>query len=74
MTLKDFIQEYGATKLAKLLVVDDAAVSAWKHLGVLPRPTYMRKIHLLSKGRVSYKTMVETAARAQSRNKKSSKK
>ena len=70
MTLRDWIIETGPKKAAKLLKVEPATISYWKTGRQLPRPKYMVKINQLSKGKVSYKEMIETAARKQARKSK----
>lgn len=59
MTLHDWILKTEPKKVAQLLKVDDATVSYWKTGKALPRPEKMIAIHKLSRGRVSYKSMVE---------------
>jgi DNA-binding transcriptional regulator YdaS (Cro superfamily) len=58
MKLKEFITIYGPKKLALTLRIDDATVSQWKLAKAFPRPKYLREIVKLSKGQVSYESMV----------------
>lgn len=64
MTLKVWIIKTGPKKVAKMLNVDPSTVSSWKTNGTLPRPKVMVKINKLTKGRVSYREMIENAAKA----------
>lgn len=59
MLLRDWIIKTGPTKVAKLLKVRPQTVSQWRLTDALPKPTTMVKIYKLTKGRVSYKNMVE---------------
>lgn len=63
MTLKHWIEKTGPKECAKLLKVDPATVSYWKLGSSLPRPHHMVKIYRLTNGRVTYKEMVERAAK-----------
>ena len=63
MTLQAWISEKGPMNVAHLLKVDSSTVHVWRAGTSLPRPKQMVKIHQLSRGKVSYKTMVETVAR-----------
>lgn len=58
MKLNKWIEKTGPKKVAKLLRVDPASVSNWKLGRSCPRPKKLHKIHVLSKGQVSYKEMV----------------
>lgn len=59
MKLTNFIESYGPKKLAVKLGVDPAAISKWKKKKSFPRPKILKTIYSLSKGRVTYKDMVE---------------
>lgn len=58
MKLKSFITSYGPKKLAQALGVDDATVSQWKMNKAFPRPAHLKGIVKLSKGAVTYESMV----------------
>ena len=64
MTLSNWIESIGPEKLAKNLNVAASTISSWKTLSRAPRVHQMVKIHRLSKGRVTYKSMVESFANA----------
>ena len=59
MTLSDWIEKTGPKKVAQLMNVDPSTVSSWKIGANRIPPIRMYQIHQLSKGKVSYKTMVE---------------
>lgn len=59
MTLRDWIEKTGPKKVATILKVDPSTVSAWKTGTNQIPPIRMYEIHKLSKGKVSYKTMIE---------------
>jgi hypothetical protein len=63
MTLRTWIDQKGPMNVAHLLKVDSSTVQTWKAGTSLPRPKHMIKIHQLSRGRVSYKAMIETVAK-----------
>lgn len=67
MTLKNFINNYGASKLAKTLEVEASTVRQWRRERGLPRPALCVKINQLSKGRVTYRELIETAAKFQTK-------
>lgn len=58
MTLHDWINRTGPKEVAKTLGVDPSTVSQWRTYRACPRPRYMLAIHKLSKGEVSYESMV----------------
>ncbi len=59
MTLRQWIINTGPKEVAKLCNVDPSTVSAWKVGKAFPRPKKLLTIHKISKGRVSYKELVE---------------
>lgn len=63
MTLQAWIDSKGPMNVAHLLKVDSSTVHTWKAGTSLPRPKIMVHIHQLSRGRVTYKSMIETVAR-----------
>jgi DNA-binding transcriptional regulator YdaS (Cro superfamily) len=63
MTLQAWIKETGPKNVAHLLKVDSSTVHFWKAGKTLPRPALMVQIHRLTKGKVSYQTMIEDAAK-----------
>lgn len=63
MTLQAWIDKEGPKNIANLLKVDSSTVQTWKAGSSLPRPKLMMKIHQLSRGKVSYKSMIETVAK-----------
>ncbi len=64
MQLKDWIIETGPKKAARLLGVEPQTVSQWRVGKALPRPENLVAIFKLSKGKVTYKEMIERFARA----------
>lgn len=64
MTLENWIVKRGPKNVARLLKVDPATVSQWKTKDCCPRPRFMVRIHELSKGKVTYKTMIENFVNA----------
>ncbi len=68
MTLSDWIDKTGQKKVARIADVNTSTVSMWKCGRALPRPKSMVAICKASKGRVSYKTMIETFAKNQRAN------
>jgi len=70
MTLQAWIKETGPKNVAHLLKVDSSTVHFWKAGKTLPRPAIMVRIHQLTKGKVSYQTMIESMARKQNQNRK----
>lgn len=67
MTLEKWIIMMGPKKVAKLLNVEQATVSAWRNYKSCPRPKLMKQIKTLTGGRVTYATMVEKYVAAQSK-------
>lgn len=63
MTLSSWIVKTGPKTVARLLKVDPSTISQWKNLNAVPRPETMVKIYKLSRGRVSYKSIVECYTR-----------
>lgn len=59
MTLCDWIEKTGPKKAAQLLNVDPSTVSLWRNGRSNPTAKMMRKIHEVTKGKVTYKGMVE---------------
>lgn len=60
MTLQKWIQSKGGyKKVAKLLGVSPMATYWWLNGTGLPKAQHMRKIVKISKGKVSYKEMIE---------------
>jgi hypothetical protein len=59
MTLHDFIEEFGAAKLAKLLEINPSVVSSWKTYFSCPKPETARKIVKLSGGVCNYVDIYE---------------
>lgn len=63
MTLRSWIEKTGPKKVAQLLKVEPATVSAWKTGTNRVPPIRMYEIHKLSKGKVSYKSMIESSVK-----------
>lgn len=59
MTLSTWIEKTKPKKVAQLLNVDPSTVSQWRNFAAFPRPYHMKQIVSLSKGRVTYKSIVE---------------
>lgn len=64
MTLSSWIVTTGPKNVAKLLKVDAATVSQWKNQNAFPRPKHLVKINKLSKGQVTYRSMIESFVKA----------
>jgi DNA-binding transcriptional regulator YdaS (Cro superfamily) len=62
MTLCDWIKKTGAKKVARLLNVDPSTVSLWRNGRSTPRPKTMQKIIKITKGKVDYRGILESAA------------
>lgn len=60
MTLGDWIIKTGPKKVANLTGMDPSTVSSWRNYETVPRPKTMVLIHKLTKGKVSYRTIIET--------------
>lgn len=58
MQLNDFIKKYGAKKLAEKLNVTSEVIYQWSRGQTFPRPEKLHHLNEVSKGKVSYKTMV----------------
>lgn len=63
MTLKDWARKEEPYKLAKQLGVTPSTIYYWITHNKLPRAKVMVKIHKLSGGKVTYKSMVENSAK-----------
>lgn len=59
MTLSTWIEKTKPKKVAQLLNVDPSTVSQWRNHAAFPRARHMKQIVALSKGEVSYKSIVE---------------
>lgn len=59
LSLKSWIESTGPTKVAYKLKVCESAVRQWHRGYCLPRPEIMRDIKRMTKGRLSYATMIE---------------
>lgn len=59
MILSDFIDQIGATNLAKTLEVTSAAVSSWKSGENCPRPQAAFLLIKLSHGQLSWESIYE---------------
>jgi hypothetical protein len=60
MTLSNWIIRTGPKNVAKILNVDPGTVSQWKRKKSCPRPALLVKINKLSRGEVTYKSMLES--------------
>lgn len=69
LTLKQFIsnevERIGVDKFKSQFAVTESTINHWRRGACLPRSEHMQLIVLLSKGRVSYKHMIETYNKAQ---------
>lgn len=59
MTLNSWIKKTGPKKVAAMLQVDQSAVSLWRTGKSHPSVESMFLIHRASKGKVTYKSMIE---------------
>lgn len=59
MTLCDWIQKTGPKAVARLLKVDPSTVSLWRNGRSVPRAETMLKIHTITLGKVSYRSMLK---------------
>lgn len=59
LSLQEWIAEVGPLKVADILNVHPSAVRHWRRNYCLPRAELMRKIKKLSRGRISYESMIE---------------
>lgn len=60
VSLKDWIDKEGISTVAKVLTVTEACVRHWKRGYVLPDSNQMKKIRMLTKGRVSFDTTLDS--------------
>lgn len=67
MTLQAWIEKTGPKKVAALMGVDNSTVYTWGAGQSLPRAQHLQKIVKVTKGKVSYKQMVETVVKNQTR-------
>ena len=58
--LKEWIEKEGVQTVSKVLRVDESTVRHWRRGWVLPKATQMQKIVAITKGAVSYASMIET--------------
>ncbi len=61
MTLCDWIEKTGPKAVAKLLKVDPSTVSLWRNGKSTPTTKMMKKINEVTKGKVTYKSIIEGA-------------
>lgn len=59
MKLETWIVKTGPKKAAQILDVDTSTISRWKTGRSLPPAKVMFKIHKVTKGKVTYKEMIE---------------
>lgn len=59
VSLRDWINANGVQAIAELLGVEDSAVRHWRRGHCLPRAEQMREIKRVSKGQVSYESMID---------------
>jgi transcriptional regulator with XRE-family HTH domain len=59
VTLQEWIIKTGPKKVAQQLNVDPSTVSGWRNKKTFPRPDKLKLIHQLSKGRVTYQSIIE---------------
>lgn len=60
LTLRDWIIQTGVGKVSKLLNVGESTVRHWRTGHCLPRTEQMREIKKLSKGLVTYESMIDS--------------
>ena len=60
MSLKDWIKKKGAIEVARLMNCDKAGVYKWGRGHCLPKSSQMYRIKRLTKGAVTYDSMIET--------------
>jgi len=60
ISLKNWIDQEGVHKIAHILKVEESTVRHWRRGHCLPRTEQMRTIRKLSKGLVTYETIIDT--------------
>lgn len=65
MTLQAWIEKTGPKKVAAMMGVDNSTVYTWGAGQSLPRAHHLKKIVKVTRGRVSYKQMVEHVVKNQ---------
>lgn len=70
MTLDQWINKVPQKTLAKKLGVNAATIHYWTIYSSLPRPEMMREIKRLSRGKVTYDSMIESYLKARKNRKK----
>lgn len=62
MTIKEWVDKVGRREAAKILGVDSSTLSNWCRGTRLPNVENLQAIYRASKGKVSYREMIETFA------------
>lgn len=58
MKFESWIKKTGPKNIARALNVDPSTVSNWRTKKSFPRPEKLKRIHQMTKGRVSYEEIV----------------
>ena len=59
MTLAEFIEQVGASRIAKMVKTSESNVYTWKRLVTTPRPTTAYELICLSHGALTWQSIYE---------------